>query len=252
MNQKLLLCLFLAFTLLLSEYAHADDAYDICYAAFKGNIEEAGRLLTLNPDLINARSRNRGKTPLHYAASVGDEKMVLFLLSKGAAINSKDTFGATPLHETVNYGNVDLIQILKSRGAEVNSLTDIQWTPLHYAAAYGYVDSANALLSLGANMESRDVVGATPLHTAAESGSVDVAFLLFKSGANINSQTTAFKLTPLHCAILHGRRDMVKFLLSIGADTSLKDKGGNTALSLAEEYGNQELITMIQKAGGKK
>jgi ankyrin repeat protein len=252
MSHKSVLFLVAVFLLLLSADIYADETYDICYAAFNGNRAEVERLLSLNPDLINAHSKNRGKTPLHYAASVGDEQMVLFLLSRGASVKSRDVFGVTPLHETVNYGNLEMIEILITKGADINSTTDILWTPMHYAAAYGYVDAADTLFSLGAQLDARDVVGGTPLHTAAENGSVDVALLLFTKGASINSQTTFFNLTPLHCAILHGRKEMVKLLISIGANITIKDKSGKTPLDLAEESGDQDLVELFRKTGEKK
>eukprot|EP01101_Sappina_pedata_P013488 TRINITY_DN9759_c0_g1_i1.p1 TRINITY_DN9759_c0_g1~~TRINITY_DN9759_c0_g1_i1.p1 ORF type:complete len:124 (-),score=62.63 TRINITY_DN9759_c0_g1_i1:128-499(-) len=59
----------------------------------------------------------RKSTPLHSAADFGHTDVIEYLLSKGANINAKDSFGNTPLLCAVYEGHVEATQLLVSKGA---------------------------------------------------------------------------------------------------------------------------------------
>ena len=67
-------------------------------AARTGNHEAVKQHLASGAD-VNATDRI-GRTPLHFASSVGDKKFVVFLITKGADLNAKDQNGRTPLDWT--------------------------------------------------------------------------------------------------------------------------------------------------------
>jgi len=67
-------------------------------AARTGNHEAVKQHLASGAD-VNATDRI-GRTPLHFASSVGDKKFVEFLITKGADLNAKDQNGRTPLDWT--------------------------------------------------------------------------------------------------------------------------------------------------------
>ena len=52
--------------------------------------------------------------------------------------------------------------------------------------------------------------------------------------------------TALMFATLFGRNQMVKLVLEAGADTSIRDVRGLTALDLAVQQGNEEALQMLQ------
>ncbi len=58
---------------------------------------------------------------------------------------------------------------------------------------------------------------------------------------------TGSKQTALMFAALTGRAKMVEFLLKAGADATVADKSGNTALSLAKTQGANDVVKLLTK-----
>jgi ankyrin repeat protein len=56
-------------------------------------------------------------------------------------------------------------------------------------------------------------------------------------------------LTPLHVAALFDQSEVVRLLLSSGADVSLTDRGGNTALHMSAFLGNTDIVRVLSSAG---
>ena len=54
--------------------------------------------------------------------------------------------------------------------------------------------------------------------------------------------------TPLHKAAELGNQDIVRFLLSRGAETEIKDQKGRTAMDCAEKYGYPEVSEILKYA----
>lgn len=85
----------------------------------------------------DSRGRN-GETPLHWMATLGDDKGVLLLLNAGANINAQDNGGNTPLHRAISDRQVSAAQALLTAGAD-RALTNIEGlTPKGLADADGY------------------------------------------------------------------------------------------------------------------
>jgi len=70
--------------------------------------------------------------------------------------------------------------------------------------------------------------------------------VLIKYGADVNCDYGYERNTALMYAVTHSR-EMVEFLLLMGADPTLKNKDGKTALMLAEQH-NSELVPMLRAA----
>ena len=50
----------------------------------------------------------------------------------------------------------------------------------------------------------------------------------------------------MHVAVYKGNLDIIKLLMDAGADPKIADKDGTTALSLAEEQGNAEIVEYLK------
>lgn len=160
---------------------------------------------------INENIRNEG-TPLHLAVknceypSALSEKIVKFLLKRGADASVCKTASGTPLHLAAQIGNVDVSQMLIDYGADVNSKSEDHFrTPLHYAA-YGHnEDIVNFLISVGAEVDAvADMPvegkessprrfndwGMTPLHIAAREGHDEIVRCLVAAGASLTKKVT--------------------------------------------------------------
>lgn len=70
------------------------------------------------------------------------------------------------------------------------------------------------------------------LRESACVGDVETLQILLQKGINVNAKHEINGWTALHWAAKRGHRDVVKILLSNGADVSLRNKNKDTALSL--------------------
>ncbi|MFT5694806.1 MAG: ankyrin repeat protein [Myxococcota bacterium] len=69
------------------------------------------------------------------------------------------------------------------------------------------------------------------------------------AGADVNARGER-RTTSLICAVAAGELEAVQILLDAKAKTSSRDAGGNMALSLARETGNEEMAGRIESAKG--
>jgi ankyrin repeat protein len=117
---------------------------------------------------INAKS-DVGYTPLHLAVIKGHDKIVEYLISENADVNTADKErGGTPLHSAAaNNIDVKIAQMLIKAGAKVNAKDFAGGgTPLDLAIPNNNVKFAKALVDAGADVNSPDNKGSTPLGIA--------------------------------------------------------------------------------------
>lgn len=82
------------------------------------------------------------------------------------------------------------------------------------------------------NLDARTSMNRTPLHLASLRGHVDVIKLLISEGADIDAIDT-YSNTPIHYASQHGHSDCVKRLLKQGASYLLKNNLNQTACDVS-------------------
>ncbi|XP_016140159.1 tankyrase-1-like [Sinocyclocheilus grahami] len=192
-------------------------------------------------------------TPLHEAAAKGKYEICKLLLKHGADPSKKNRDGNTAL-DMVKDGDTDIQDLLRGDAALLDAakkgcLARVQKlcspenincrdtqgrnsTPLHLAAGYNNLEVAEYLLEHGADVNAQDKGGLIPLHNAASYGHVDIAALLIKFNTCVNA-TDKWAFTPLHEAAQKGRTQLCALLLAHGADPTMKNQEGQTALDLA-------------------
>lgn len=132
-----------------------------------------------------------GRSLLHLAAAKGFERCVLFLVSKGAGVDSKtaNEKKQTAMHCAVSNGSKNgsgVARVLAKSGACVDVRDSAGKTPLHLAAAAdGQLGMATTLLQLGASCNIADSDGMTPLSAAAKQGNLACCGLLVARGADM-------------------------------------------------------------------
>lgn len=103
-------------------------------------------------------------------------------------VEATSPVGETLLMMAALRGRLDAMKQLIDRGAQINRPG---WTPLHYAASGTEPAPTRLLLDLHAEIDPRAPNGNTPLMMAAGFGSVDAAELLALRGADVTLRNQA-------------------------------------------------------------
>ena len=109
-------------------------------------------------------------------------------------------------------------------------------TLLHIAAVEANVGLVEQLIKEGADILAQDHCGWTPLHEASNRGHLDVVRVLVSHGANVNDKGGPHCdwTTPLMDAALNGHRGVVELLLERGANPLQINKQGQTVMNMLE------------------
>lgn len=107
---------------------------------------------------------------------------------------------------------------------------------IHVAAMKGHTQVVKELLNYCPNINQRDDMGNSSLHYAVCSGTMELVELFSDSDINFDARN-AFGQTPMHlCSDIN----ILKFLLSQGADINILDKAHHTIM-----YGKTEEFKVI-------
>jgi hypothetical protein len=109
---------------------------------------------------------------------------------------------------------------------------------------------APVLLARGVDVNYANQSGVTALMLTAVEGDTALMTTLLKQGAKVDAQNVNGS-TPLVYAAGAGQRAAVEMLLRAHADPNLRNKAGTTALTAARLQGFDEIVKVIEQAGGK-
>lgn len=131
------------------------------------------------------------------------------------------------------------------------------------ALLHGSILDCMACLALGASTQRRCPEGRLPIHYAAISGNHAALELVLQNGGDVNAQDQANGWTALHCVAAADsaswktdERQLAAgtaqcLLAKSTLDPSILDIDGRTALVLAEQTGNTEVVVVLTSRGGK-
>jgi len=174
-------------------------SFDLIKAAKSGKVRvfeeyvEKGQSIEVTDSL--------GNTPLHWTSSRSSREnllLVKMLLLNKAKINARNKAQATPLHFAASSSNPKVLEFLLNNTSAVNEKDENGHTPLHAASLTGCVESVKLLVKKGANIESKDLHGLTALHLAALKRHVNVVetLLVFKAEITPEEQKEFSKKYP--------------------------------------------------------
>lgn len=231
--------------------ASKDGLPPISWAARGGHREIVQLLLNTGKVQIDYRSSPLYKTALCCAIKCGDEAIIQMLLAAKADVNKRSTDGATPLMAAAKLGHEGVVRLFIENGKCGYDMRDANGcTALFYAASGGYEGIVRRLLEtwkVDANIG--DFHCRLPLSYAAEKGYEGIVKLLLETGKakTYYGRTVAVGGTPLACAVKGGYVGIVKMLMDTGESVMhIPDQEGHTALSLAEEGGNPDILKLLK------
>jgi uncharacterized protein len=225
-------------------------------AASKGCLALAQRLITAGASL-EARDR-RGAMPLAHAARTGSVAVVQLFLTAGAAVDARDLTGATALYRAAESERQATVALLLGHGADPNLPGGSEVSPLATAAYRGSDRIAEALLARGARPDALDATGKAPIVYAAARGFESVVRRLLDAGVDATARY-GHGLTALMWAAGHedgvGARaaiDVVDLLIMRGAPLDAADDRSRTALIIAAERGDAEVVRELLHHGTER
>jgi len=142
-----------------------------------------------------------------------------------------------------NRQNKEMLELLLSYGATVPEIS--KWGRAYY---FKHFEIAKFLLENGMNPNHTTWHHVSLMHDMAQEGDVAKVKLLIENGAEINSIDEEYQSTPLGMAARWGRTNVVKLLLSHGADVNKSGATWSTPLSWAKQKGHKEIQDILLKA----
>ena len=246
--------------------ALADGETVLMTAARTGNVGALKALLARGAN-VRAREKRKGQDALMWAAAENNGAAITALIEAGADRDARSTGGSfTPFMFAVRAGHLEASRALLDAGVDVNQQLSDGTSALVLAVMNAHYELAGQLLARGANPNA-DAQGWTALHQIAwsrrhnagfnlpgpvQTGNLDPLDLvrqLVQRGANVNARTTKeprdgnrnmlnrIGSTPFLMAAKNDDIPLMRVLLDVGADPSLKTNRGTTALMVAAGVG---------------
>ncbi len=126
---------------------------------------------------ISLNSFFKGKTPLHTAASKGQNKMVELLIKSGADVNFCNKEGMSAIHFAAQNGHISVFEALKkSPKFDINKTDNRGQTALHYSIINNHTDLAKTLINnSNCNISLKDEFGQTALHKTTQNDNYQIS-----------------------------------------------------------------------------
>ena len=261
------------------------------WASDKGNLKFVTRLLSLNCIDINYVNSTSGMTALMVASTQGNLNIIRVLIQFNAsvtlctpnsgwnAIDYASTFGQydivdyfthpfrifhdsttnenkflnldlnSSISNAVFRGHHEVVKLLLSRGASANDTKFQGLTLLNYCCQRNYIEIAKILIQAQANINYVSNNGYTPLFTSIMSSSVglkniEMCTLLINNGADIEIKDV-YDRTALFLACERDDENIIELLLKYNADTKVKNNAGLTAFEITN---NPKILKMLNDA----
>ncbi len=223
-------------------------------ACFQGHNDLVEILLAHGAD-IEATSEiddGGGWSPLLWACNGGRVEVVDVLLAHRANVKAAADDGWSPLHAAADKGGCQIVKKLITAGADIAATKKGGcWIPLHTAAEKGYAAIVEVLVTEAKRAGVIDYVntldrrGFTPVYLASENNREEVVDVLIAHKGKVNLAADD-GWSPLHVAADKGGCQIVKKLVTAGADIAATKKGGCwIPLHAAAEKGHADIIEVL-------
>jgi uncharacterized protein len=174
-----------------------------------------------------------------------DPQVVGDLLKRGFDPNTVDPSGRQGLFMALQDGSLKAAEVLLA-----SPKTNVEWrsrkdeSPLMIASLKGHAALVKKLIARDADVNK---TGWAPLHYAATAGNLEIMQILLDENAYIDAESPN-KSTPLMVAAQYGSTQAVKLLLEAGADPTLRNELGLSAVEFAQRGNRPDAASLISAA----
>jgi ankyrin repeat protein len=217
------------------------------YAARYGRFKTAKWLIDNKAD-VNTTSYNTF-TPMHV---VKDGAVARLLISAGANLKAKDSWGNTPLQRAAHDDHKDVCEAILEAGYPIDLATALELGKRDLAKA---MIKENPAIAREVERGSDLWANTTPLGVAASKGDKEMVELLVKAGATVNAVTDRpnwGEITALCNAVWANQYEIAEILCEAGADCNMS--GGRRyrkLLDYALEHSDVKMVDLLVRHGAK-
>jgi len=196
----------------------------------------------------------------HTAASVGDLEHLIALDAKDSkVIDGQNVSGWTPIMYAAYCDHADVVAFLASRGARglrpeaPAPLGTKGRSSLMLAAMCGNESTAKEIIKRFAALavSEADDQGMTALMHATVCGHASMTRILLEAGSKTEAAEITRGYTPLMLAAKEGHHPVARTLVNHGADSSAANILGETAVSVAKQFGHDALAAFLAVSAAK-
>ncbi|KAF5722036.1 ankyrin 1 [Fusarium mundagurra] len=193
-------------------------------------------------------------TPFYLAAYFNQTKVVELLLEHKPDLETKcpegdfTDAGYTPLICAASSGHNELLRLLLEAGADIEAKTPKGGTPLILAVATDQEESVKILLEYNLDIDARDTWEGSALFCLTNPANLSVVKRLINRGASLTIRNKQ-KYTPLGNAVVNGDLPLVRLLSSQKIDLNAEAAGNGTALHIATEKCNVDIVKVLVEKG---
>ncbi|CAM9402076.1 unnamed protein product, partial [Laminaria digitata] len=190
---------------------------------------------------------DKQESALYMAVKIGDTDSITVLLDEGASVTDGFGFHGSAVYLAAHLGLQNCLEVIIDGGGSIDIEGKDMPSPLFHAVQSQDADAVLMLLSHGASVWNKYSNGDTLLHIASDAKSVES---LTKFGARANGRNR-WNCTPLHCAVIDGKKDVLEALLKadVRVDIDAKTDEAMTALHYAVRRGDTGTIKTLLRSG---
>ncbi|GBG15836.1 aNMKyrin [Novimethylophilus kurashikiensis] len=130
------------------------------------------------------------------------------------------------------------------------AMTDDQQVALSEAIEQGDAKTVAKVLDEGVDINEK-VFAWSWLQVASNKNQLPIVKMLVERGAELNYKHPITKMTALSLAAVDGHTDIVKYLLSKGADPNIKLRGNVSVVRVVRDEGNTAMAELLMQNGAK-
>ena len=220
------------------KFMFKDELSKLLFVAVSDQNIGAIKGLLLKGANINAQNKSNEYTPLMYAVENNKLNSLRYLILRGANLNLVTSNKMSALHLAAIMGNIKALRILLS------SDVDIFLGDKYNKTFFDYVKSDYKNIVISDIFDTRKDAN-NALIDFCILGSLEGAKFAIQNNANVNTQNNNGD-TPLVLAVRQNNAKLVIYLLSIGADQTIKNKYKNDAKAVAIQNKYTKILDILE------